>query len=106
MLVGFSHALYEGGIGHIGVNLLDDQSFGALCLIFVGAFRVDLLLPQLFTFQVLIVASAYVSHDTVDGFRDTILTGSRSSHQTVHQRSLMLHIVNVAEACLVQMSRQ
>ena len=106
VLVGLSHALHEGSIGHVGVNLLDNQALGTLGLVLVGALRVHLLLPSLLALQVLSVTAADVGHDAVDGFRDTILTGSRSRHQAVHQRGLVLHVVDIAEARLVQMGTE
>ena len=38
-------SLYEGGVRHIGINLLDDQSFGSVALVLVGSLRLHFLLP-------------------------------------------------------------
>ena len=74
--------------------------------ILVGTLRAHLLFPLPFTLQVLCVTLADVRHDVVDRLRDTVLTSTRSSHQHVHQRRLMQHVVDVAELHLIQMCCQ
>ena len=106
MLVGLSHTHHESRIGHIGVNLLDNKTFRALAFVFIRALRVHLLLPVGLSFQVLSITLADISHDVVDGLRDTILTGSRSSHQHVHKRGFVHHIVDIRKTDLPQMSTQ
>ena len=96
-------AHHESGVGHVGVNLLDDQPFGTRTLILVGTFRVHLVLPLALALQVVFVAAAHVGHDAVDGFGDAILARAGACHEHVHQGGFVLHIVDVAEAYPPQM---
>ena len=92
--------MHEGGIRHVGVNLLDDKPFGSVSLVLVRPLRLHLALPLALTAQVVEVAPANVGHDAVDGFGDAILPCSRSRHEHVHERCLVLHVVDIPEARL------
>ena len=106
MLVGLGHTHHEGRTGHIGVDLLNHQPLGTLALVLVGTPAVHLVLPRLFAGKVLSIAPADVGHDVVDGSADAVLTGTGARHQHVHQRGLVLHVVDVAEASLAQMGAE
>ena len=106
MVLGLGRSHHESRIGHIGIDFLNDESFWTRFFVLVGPFRIDLVLPRLLTPHVLRIAHADIRHDMVDGVGDTVLTGARSGHQTVHQRGLMPLVVDVAEIHLPQMHGQ
>ena len=76
MPFGFIQTGDQGGIGHIAVNLLNNQAFGSGGLVLVGALRVALVLIVLLTFLVQGIALADISHDVVDRLVDTTLAGA------------------------------
>ena len=100
------HTQHEGWVGHVDVHLLDDESFGSLTLVLVGAFAVTFVLPSPLPLTLLGVACPDVRHDAVDGLCDALLAASRRRTEDVHQRGLMLHVVDVSEAGVAQMACQ
>ena len=96
-LLRIGQSLYECGISHVRIYLLNYQSFGTLSLVLVRPLCLHLLLPSLLALQVVAVACADVGQDAVDGVGDAVLPCPRARHQHVHQRSLVLHVVDVAE---------
>ena len=96
----------QRGIGHVAVNLLNDQAFRTLRLVLVGTLGVHLLLPLGLALLVDGVALTDVGHDVVDGLVDATLTRARLCYQAVHQRCLVLHIVCVLEGGLIEVCAQ
>ena len=104
--VGLTEAEYKSRIRTVGIHLLHHQPGGTLALVLVGTLGLRLVLPLLLAAQAFGIAGTDVRHDAVDGFADAVLPRSRRCHQHVHQRGLVLHIVDVAEGDLPQMGRQ
>ena len=102
MFLSFCHAKHKGSIGHIGIHLLNDNSFGAFPFILVCTLRAHLVFPLLFLFHIDAVAFTYVAHNAVYRTSNAALSRSRSSHKHVHERSFMLHVINVFKSCVPQ----
>ena len=65
---------HQSCVGHIAMNLLNDETLWALRLVLVGALGVHLVLPLSLALLIDLVAFADVGHDVVDGLVDTTLT--------------------------------
>ena len=81
MFLGFSCTHHEGWVGHVGINLLDDEVFGALALVLVGTLAHHFVLPFLFTFQVFLVTLTDILHDEIDRFLHAALSCSCAGKQ-------------------------
>ena len=103
---GIGQSLYERGISHVRINLLNDQSFGTLAFVLVRPLALHLLLPFLFALEIITVPLADVLQDMVDRFADAVLARTRTRHEAAHQRGFMLHIVDIAEVRFPQMCAQ
>ena len=63
---GIGQSLYERGISHVRINLLNDQSFGTLALVLVCSLGLHLLLPFLFPLEVLLIPLTDIFQDMVN----------------------------------------
>ena len=81
MSFSFSGTHHEGRVGHVGINLLYDEVFGALAFVLVGALAHHFVLPFLLTFQVFRISFADILHDEIDGFLHAALSCSRTGKQ-------------------------
>ena len=106
MSFGLIKSCYECRIGHVTVNLLNDQPFRAVWLVLIGTLRVTLLLVLILAPLIHGIPFADVSHDVVDRLVNTTLTRSRLCNQTTHQRGLVLDIIGVFEPGVIKMSAQ
>ena len=81
MFLGFSCTHHEGRVGHVGINLLNDEVFGTLTLVLVGTLAHHFVLPFLLTFQVFLVTLTDILHDEVDRFLHAALSCTRAGKQ-------------------------
>ena len=98
----FLHSEHEGRVGHVDVHLLDDETFGALTSVFVGTLTVTFVLPGTLSLTLLSISCPYIRHDAVDGLSDALLARACGGAEDIHERGLVLHIVDVAESHLTE----
>ena len=98
MFLGFSGTHHEGWVGHIRINLLDNQIFRALALILVGTLAHHFILPFLLTLQVFCISFTDILHDEIDRFLYATFTCASACKQTGHQGSFVLHVVDISES--------
>ena len=106
MSFGLIKSCHECRIGHVTVNLLNDQPLRSVGLVLIGTLRVALLLVLILTPLIHGVSFADISHDVVDRLIYAALTRSRFCYQAIHQRGLMLDIIGVFEPGVIKMSTQ
>ena len=106
MFLGFSGTHHEGRIGHIGINLLDNQILRTFALILIGTLTHHLLFPFLLTLQVFGISFTDVLHDEIDRFLHTTFTCTGACKQTGHQGSFVLHVVDISEFRSPEMGSQ
>ena len=106
MFLGFSGTHHEGRIGHIGINLLNNQIFRAFALILVGTLSHHLLFPFLLTLQVFGISFTDILHDEIDRFLYTTFTSTSACKQTGHQGSFVLHVIDISEFRSPEMGSQ
>ena len=94
---GIGQSLYERGVSHVRINLLNNQTFGTLTLVLVRPLALHLLLPFLFALEIVTVPLADVLQDMVDRFADAVLPRTRTRHEAAHQGGFMLYIIYIAE---------
>ena len=70
---------HESRIGHVGINGLDNQIFGTLALILVGALAHQFILPLLFTLQVFHITLTDILHNHRNRHLHAALTCARTS---------------------------
>ena len=91
---------HECRIGHISINLLDNEIIRSFALILVGTLARHLLLPFLLTFQILGIPFSNILHNIVNRLINRWFTCTRTGKQTRRQCSLMHYIINISEARL------
>ena len=100
------HAEHEGRVGHIDVHLLNHQSLGALTAVLVGTLAVALILPFALTFTLLLIALPDIRHNSVNRLAHRFLSAARRGTEYLHQRSLVLYVVDISEPGFEQMRSQ
>ena len=104
VVVGIHHALVKHGIGQVVYQHLNADVGGARVLLLLASGV--LLLPLGLALATEQVALADILHDILDGLFDRALTNALSTHQQVHKRGFVVHVVPVAEVYAMQMGAQ